>query len=232
MRIFLFVFIAIISFSVEGFSDDTNPDTKHVWARSGLNVRSGPGTNFEVIEKLMFGDSVTMISESDVKYNIIGISKIDTAQHYFSRHEKKGPFILYGKWVEIYTTGGKFGYVVDHYLLDIPANATNLEFPFEEISRDTLSIAGEDGSYETSVSIKYKENIIGGFTGNKCYEEFYILSGYSIQDAFVMLLHNPDVNLHVTKNWPNELQLWDGGMYSYRFILKDGVIYYSFEACC
>lgn len=233
MRTLLLVFVSIISFSVNGISEIINPNTEYIWARSGLNVRSGPGTKYKVIEKLVFGDSLTIISETDVKYNMSGISNVDTTQHYFTRYEKKGAFVLYGKWVEIYTPGGKFGYVIDHYLSNVPPNIMNEERVFNEISRDTISIFGVDDSYETSISLIFENGITGGTSVTQgCYEESYILPGYTIQEAFVMLIQNTDVRLKVTKNWPNELSLSDGGMYSHSFILKEGVVYYSFEACC
>jgi|GEM_PF-3091559 len=232
MRI-LFTIILVIPFLVnEGLANESNTNKDYIWARSGLNVRSGPGTSYDIIEKLSFGDSVTVLTKTDKSYNITGIQEVDKRIHYYSRKVKTGPFILYGDWVEIYTTSGNIGYVVSQYLINVKPNVEDSSCPFEEISRDTLSIYDEITSFETNVTLIYKYGIKRDIAAGKCYMEQYVLPEYTIQQAFVMLMNSRVKNLKVIKNWPNELVLGDGSMYNYYFNMKDGAVCFRYEACC
>ena len=236
MRILFILAIVLGSIPSIGFTQSTNSDKEYVWARSGLNVRSGPGTNFDIIEKLEFGDSITVLSETEIPYNVTGMSKVSNRQQYYSRKTTIGPYLLYGNWLEIYTQSGKIGYVISQYIIDIKPNITNEECPFEEVSRDTISVYDEIESFELSVKLKFKDGIEGSLYGNKgCYGEMFYLPNYTIQEAFVMILNNTNsVNINrlsVEKNWPNELVLGDG-YYSISFIIKEDGVYYSMMGCC
>ncbi len=231
MRIMFLVLISIALFVNDSFCNNNNPDMEYVWARSGLNVRSGPGTSFGVIEKLVFGDSVLIISKTGIKYNVSGISNVDSTQHYSTRYEKKGAYILYGKWIEIYTPNGEIGFVINHYVLRIKPNLENQDISFREMSRDTVSLFENDG--ESNIAVTYTHDISALFNGTQfCHSEVYSIPEFTLQEAFIMLFHKKMENLVVIKNWPNELKLSDGWMNEYSFIVKDGVVYYSFITCC
>jgi len=232
MRIVFIIAIILGSFPSTGYSKSNNSDKEYVWARSGLNVRSGPGTTFDVVEKLEFGDSVTVLSETEISYNVTGWSKVTNKPQYYSRKITVGPYLLYGNWLEIYTESGKIGYVISQYIIDIKPNTINDECPFEEVSRDTISVYDEIVSFELSVKLKFKDGIMGSLTGNKaCYGEGYYIPNCTIQEAFVMIMNSNIKGLSVVRNWPNELILADG-FYSISFVLEENGVYYYLEGCC
>lgn len=112
-------------------------DILYVWAKSGLNVRVGPGTDNHVIAKIPFGESILVWGKTDKIYNVMGI---DTIGSYRFPNLKVEPIIFKGNWVQIQMLDGQVGYVIDQYLLrykprikDISANM-NVEL----LSADTL----------------------------------------------------------------------------------------------
>jgi len=204
---------------------------RYVWADSELNVRQGPGTDQVVIEKIAFGDSVQVLAETDRSYNISGIQKVDSTQRYFTRYERKAPFILYGKWVEVLTSTGNIGYVVDQYLLPLrPSSSEGIRL--EMISVDTVTKVYDDYEQRFIVS-QYAGGVsTSDLINEKGYEESFTFPNMSIQDAFVILASNwrDFDNAVVTKNWKGELYFNDGELCDISIIQHDGYVV-AFVSC-
>lgn len=184
-------------------------DNLFIWAKSGLNLRSGPGTNFKVIEKLGFGEEILVKEKSEKTYNITGISKVKS--NYYSR--KVDPLIFKGKWVKVLTESGNEGFLIDQYLLSVQPkdrykrqmDGINLDL----VKVDTVLI--HDGSgFNRSIEKIYLSNIKSTeSSGGSWYELTYMFPNYSVEEALILLssVWNDYKNFTILRNWKEELIL-------------------------
>lgn len=231
MKNWVTLFMMTISLSLYGNITSNSPN--YVWAYSGLNLRVQPGTNQNIITKLAFGDSLLIIHETDISFNITGIKNVDSTQYYLSRHERKAPYILYGKWVKVSTYSGVIGYVVNQYLLPIPPYGTKT-LRLKEISRDTVVIK-EDGWPKTFLHKSYYGNIESyDYINEKYYEERFIFPRLTMQQVFVILNSEwtDSKRIIVHQNWKDSLSFSDGGMCYYEVEQLEGYVQVVYSCSC
>jgi len=206
---------------------------KYVWADSGLNLRQGPGTDQPIVEKIAFGDSIEILRVTDETYNITGIKQVDSTQYYFTRYERKAPFILYGHWVEVLTSTGNVGYVVSQYLLPIRP-AINQDLRLLELSSDTISVVEQDYTQRFFVRHFDKGASASQYINDKGYEESFTFPDMSIQEVFVLLASSWGNfnNGTVGKNWKSELYFNDGELCEISILQKDGYVYATISCYC
>ena len=212
-------------------------DQLYVWAKNGLNVRSGPGTEFDILDGLIFGEHITVIEKTKKSFNVLGIPGRKATQYY----AVTDPVILYGRWVKIRTTDSVEGYVIDQYLLDIQPDTSKKKYLEPNLfisSVDTLYKNTEftDGSGR-NLAILY--TYVGGITrlessGGVWGSEKYIIPNYSIEESLILLspLFNDYHNYSVTLNWKNELRFTDNELCGFTITVKDGKTYFEWMCSC
>jgi len=160
-------------------------DSLFVWAPNGLRLRSEPNTKSTIITTLKFGQRVTIIQKTDLKFNVNYNSEpwIDTSNN------KVDPIILYGNWVKVSVDSNLVGYVIDQYLLAIEPNRNINEWVLKPIKTDTISNLEylPDGSHSNLViKTTYNHDIIGiGTTGENWGGTFYTFPKFTIEEVLV-----------------------------------------------
>lgn len=208
----LFVCISLI---ICACSDSTS--YRYVWAKNGLNLRAAPGTDQKIIGALYFGDSVRIRKETDISYNIAAIKNVDSTYASPYRYERVAPYILYGKWVEVETTTGLVGYVIDTYLLKV-RSYPDLEDDFflRRIKKDTVE--EKNGDYTIKYERRIFENGIEAHyrVSRKVYDETLYFPNFSIREAFVVMTCGYYFGelVVVTKNWKEQLRFHDSELCS------------------
>ena len=209
-----------------------------VWARNGMNVRSGPGTNYQIVDGLQYGDEVQMISRTDVSYNINPFPEIDTSSKKFGG-ELVGPIILYGEWMKIKSPNGKIGYAVSQYLIALkPAKSKSMygRIDLNIQSIDTLYHSWQklDGpGLQTSIQSNYNDGIkTSEYNEGKWGAVSTNFTGYTMAEVFVMMEVKGEA-MTIIRNWENEIQLQDDEQMCEISIMKEGdKVTYSISCSC
>jgi len=229
--------LALLFISVDLVAQDFNnsEDSLYVWARNGLNVRSGPGTSFDIVAKLTFGDKVRHLSDSENTYNIKTFSNIDT-NYYRYRTENIQPYIMYGHWVKILLDNGTPGFAISQYLLDIiPTEAKSYNvLPIKLTVTDTIKREGVGQDFEfTNFSIEY--NYVNNIVSTESYCSGGVATiiefpGLSMDEA-IIILGLDQLQLILRRNWRKELMLAEiDGLCDMKFVIKKSKIVY--RLCC
>lgn len=237
-HISIIIFSLFLSFNATASDDYRIGDNLFIWAKSGLNLRVGPGTQYGVVTKLGFGADVYVTGRSSKKYNSTCVSKTDTTYYYKS----VDPLILYGNWVKVMTTKGKEGYVIDQYLLSIqPFNKDTGGLPelnFKLLSIDTVfksPIIYDGSGLNSTVNKRYENEILvinteGGVWG----QTTITFPNLSIEEVLVILgssLYKLE-DFRVIKNWNEEIILTDGELCSLELkVVYEGVVVKQFCSC-
>jgi hypothetical protein len=240
MKTLISILCVCISFNSDLVASDNYKigDSLFVWASSGLNVRNGPGTNFNIKSKLVFGSKVQIIKKTNKHFNIKGISKVNP-NAYIKNTE---PVIFKGNWVEIKTESGLTGFVIDQYLINLkPFNKLKIKsfvLNLDYISYDTTNIRlleHEGGLKEYKTKTVYNKNIVatstfGGYTG----EVVFTFKNYSIEEVLIIFssAFNNYEEYVVDKNWENEIDFSDYEM-CYFTVRKEGsTVIFSYGCSC
>lgn len=213
MKTTLFICTAFI-FGVTGLYAADNyevGDTLYVWAKSGLNMREGPGTNSEVLTSLSFGTQVIIIEKSDISYNIKACDP--TPPDY--ELGKSDPLILYGHWVVVRDSSGQVGYVIDQYLLPIlPVEKTKYypnDIPVEMVFFDTtaINLTGTDDEFIIATISKYAYRIESSTTiESKGGWATFIFPEFTIEEVIVILSTSwSESPVYITRNWTESVSL-------------------------
>ncbi|MBK9984033.1 MAG: SH3 domain-containing protein [Saprospiraceae bacterium] len=187
-------------------------DQLYVWARNGINVRKGPGTNYPIIKAIAFGDSVIISDTTLMRYNL---TAIEANMEQDSNH-KVDPLILRGYWVKITFGLNLSGYVIDQYLLSIKPGNLNGQDAYE---LNFLKIIAIDTTWKNPVKnhgnephyclrITFDKNI----TRSSCPSEMgsdvgYEFPGFSIEEVVIFFssaLNNFN-DCYVYTNWKEKL---------------------------
>lgn len=231
MKYLLSLFLIITTIALH--ANDGSSNWHYVWAKNGLNLRSAPGTHQSIVGQLSFGDSLIILRETEVSYNIVGIQKVDTVQYYYSRYERKEPYILYGKWVEVLTSSGQVAYVIDQYLLRLrPSKIPGINL--EQLERDTVEIT-EAGWTQKFKRKRYRGGITSyDYINEKGYEESFNFPGYTIQEVFIILTSHLDLQDQaiIYQNWKESLKFFDNGICSFEINQKEGYVLLSWQCYC
>ncbi len=213
-------------------------DKLYLWAKSGLNLRSGPGTSFDVIEKLRFGEEIEVKAFCSKTFNIKCISK--TESNYYSKQVE--PLILKGNWVKVISSDGKIGFLIDQYLLY--AKPENVDKPFlydinlRKTRIDTLhnsQVIKDRNGLNLSVKHRYLDGIeklesTGGNWGETC----YVFPNYSIEEVLILLSSSwrDFEGFSVLRNWKQELMISDGEICVFTIKLKKNMVIVNLECSC
>ena len=230
-----------------------NAETKFVWATNGLNLRTAPNTSSEVIGKLSFGDSLTILETTELKYTNLLINKTDQEKH---------PIFLTSYWVKI-RFNGKEGFVINGYLLDFPCPKKN-----EQIGDYLRRMSKEFGSakLDTELSLRFgnvrfqysqlklpngkrigfnqekfesKKNDKTESERDYGNEEFRYFQGFTMQEILIFL--NPfygteikkQFEFKVRRNWAEMIWLTDGGMQEIELTkFNNKVIVFYYKVSC
>ena len=235
---FKLMFISNMGVTQNSLPDNISPnDHLFVWARNGLNVRSGPGTSFEIIDGLNYGDSVQIISKTDVSFNLALVSKVDSFHSSNNLLHNIGNVIHYGQWVRVKLEEGAYGYVISQFLLNIRPDLLSADefVPLEIKSIDTIysgNTPNNEGLYHF-MEIQYygsvKRTDMGGSSWSETTIEF---KGFTIAEVIMITQANDEDNL-IQQNWKNEVKLIGLEGMCHTTITKKGgsVIYYFMCAC-
>lgn len=168
LQIISIVFATLIGHTL--FAQDVNQQTLHVFARSGLSLRSAPSLESERIHTIKNGETVTTMTE---------MHSIDTING------------LYGNWVKVQHLD-TFGYVFDAYLSDYPSVNSQMRYSnlkdyifvnFEQISGSPRFVI-ENNRYDKSAEF---EGVSYKLTGQDCnFTETLLCADLSVQEAFII----------------------------------------------
>jgi len=145
--IFLFIFLSIHTQAADTYQVG---DSLYVWAPSGLNIRTTPGTHGSKLGKLEPGERITVVELTDREISLLAV---DARPGQFETiHSSPGseyPFYLEGKWVKV-KTATFTGFVVDMYLLKIPPPEKPIAYQayFEELTGEKMKIERSQGKCE------------------------------------------------------------------------------------
>lgn len=231
----LMLALMLISVDITASSTFEPGDKKYVWAKNGLNIRSGPGTSYDILDKITFGDSIELVLATDLAYNISALPKVDTS-HYRYNIEKIQPFIMNGYWMKIITRKGIIGYTISQYLLDIKPTATQdlLNVPLQIMSVDTLLKRNEFGGGESPdliVQYSYAKGIINKVERGIAYSSTVQFPNMTFAEVLVVMGLEGSF-LKIMRNWKEELVLSDGGMTYIRITLGDDRVVYKIVYSC
>ncbi len=209
----------------KGFSADTYEpgDNLFIWAKSGLNVRKGPGTNFKVISKIAFGGIVTILEKCQETYNLTGISS--TSSNYL--RQKVDPIIFKGNWVKVMIDSEIEGYIIDQYLLDIEPKDKLQPFEYglnlKEIRIDTTvksPILYEGSGLNLAIEKQYPNDIkLLEQLGGTWEQSTYVFPNYSIEEVLIFFSAYWDnyENFVVYRNWKEHVIIGTKGICDYQF---------------
>ena len=235
-RIILIISLLAI-FESYGADNYKTGDQLYVWAISGLNLRTGPGTSFPVIRGIPFGEKVEVVEKSSYSYTFTLISSIDQN----GTSNKIDPINLKGNWVKI-TIDTSTGYVIDQYLLTLNPQIIDkkmehdLHFKSTSIDTTWINPEVENGNEPDYCVLAHHDSRI---TGSKCFggiesSKSYTFSGYTIEEVLLVLGglgYNYD-NFIIKKNWQEKVELHDGGICDWTIQTKDDKVYVYMECSC
>lgn len=213
-------------------------ESLYVWATNGLNVRTLPSTSSKIISKIPFGTKVTIVENTEIAYNITGISNIEP--HHIG--EKVGPIILNGKWVKVELDNDIIGYVIDQYLLYIEPNnildknPSTLNLKLIKIDTVYKSPIVRDGEGLNVVIEKTYEHGIyeiekqGGVWSSSTFQ----FENFSFQDIMILFSSSfrDFAGYSVSRNWVNEIHFGNGELCGFTLIQKDGFIEFDIGCSC
>lgn len=220
-----------------GADNYTIGDQLYVWAKSGLNLRTGPGTKFPIIRGIPFGEKVEVVDKCSQSYTFTLISSVD--QNVTS--SKIDAINLKGNWVKI-KIDTTTGYVIDQYLLMLDPQIIDKEMDhlyFKITSLDTTwtNPEVENGNEPDYCVVAHHDSNITGSTcfGGVEYSMGYTFIGYSIEEVLIVFgglgLNRYD-KFTIRKNWLEEVELDDGGICFWTIQAKDGKVHINIGCSC
>ncbi len=191
-------------------------ETLYIWAKNGMNLRAGPGTDFKIITKLGFGEELEVKEKTEKTYNVLGISG---AEKINGVTKKIDPLIFKGHWVQVLTRSGEIGYLIDQYLLSVqpekikepPLYTVNLML----LSVDTIyksPIIHDGGGLNQAIEWTFLEGIkLTDSSGGYWSETTFVFPDYTVEEALIMLSSSwmDYKNMVVLKNWKDEILISD-----------------------
>ncbi len=178
-------FLASFTFAADNYKVG---DELYVWAKSGLNVRTGAGTNFEVLMKVDFGDKITVLEKTDKTYKLAAITKVES-----SKINDTKPLYFDGNWVKVKMGNGEEGYVIDQYFLKLrPFQTKNIKssLNLKVLLNDTIYANSDlgDGEVLRHVMNRIYENGIMCYaeSGGVWSTEIFYLPNFSLEEVMIL----------------------------------------------
>ncbi|MFK8004975.1 MAG: SH3 domain-containing protein [Saprospiraceae bacterium] len=188
LKFIITIFLAIIlsEFSIANFYK--KGDTLNVWAKSGLNMREGPGTGFPKMKKLEYGDQVQVIDQQ--------LHSKSLSLTILKKNKRHNQFKLNGHWVKV-KIGKREGYVFDGYLSRLPAmkmiTANDGKIFFEHFNEYAKREFGIDSTALNADSLKnyderfvYQNGMEWKYPRSECYFASLDLGKISFNEAYLI----------------------------------------------
>ncbi len=239
MRLTLISIIIIFGINQSIGSDNYKVgDQLYIWAKSGLNLREGPGTNFPIIGGISFGEKVEVIEKSNVPFTFTLISKKAKA----FRPTKNDPINLRGNWVKI-RLDSITGYIIDQYLLELNPKiihpTRDRKFYFDIISIDTTWVDTERNNVfqpKFCLTSQHGYGISGKiWFGGNYYTQSYIFEGFTIEEVLIVFgaFYGKEYDqFSIRKNWKDELEISDSLTCEFFIKKEDSGIHVRIECGC
>jgi len=188
MKNLLILICAILGMTISAQAADNYKigDTLYVWAPSGLNIRTGAGTNHSKMGKLELGDYVVVRNITEKKYITNGLEAYGDPTAEIKGH----PFQLRGKWIEV-ENDKYYGFLVDIYLLKFKHEVSMFDCLMntkgEIVTTDTIETwSNGNGEIDYTVTHGFED----GTSLEVCSEGFYaandiVLTDATIEEAYV-----------------------------------------------
>lgn len=213
-------------------------DKLYVWAKNGLNVRTGAGTDFEVLTNADFGAQVIVLEKTDVAYQLAAITKV-----YISQQDHTKPLYFDGNWVKIRTENGDEGYVIDQYLLKVKPFQKKISEKYKDdyklniqsLSVDTISKKIVDGGVISFTKLEFFEYGITHvlITGDTDFDELHYLPNFSLEEAMILFSNAWDhPYAEISKSSKTEIYFYPTEMCDYIFTHEDGFVKVYFSCSC
>jgi len=208
-------------------------DILYVWAKSGLNVRVGPGTDNHIIAKIPFGESVLIWGKTDKTYNVVGI---DTIGAYRYPDLKIEPVIFKGNWVQIQLLDGQVGYVIDQYLLRYKPKAIDRKFSsglnLEIISTSPVLPIGEEAYSKTKTEYEGNITVLTELSKYSIDSDFSFYKA-TIEEVLVFLSSTTRdfADVRLSRNWKDEV-IFSISTCHYTITQLNDKVLYNFECSC
>ena len=238
-RIRLIIILSLLPVSFSYGADNYKiGDQLYIWAISGLNLRTGPGTTFPVIKGIPFGEKVEVVEKSSQTYTFTLISSNDQN----GTSTNIDPINLKGNWVKI-KIDTTIGYVIDQYLLVLSPAIINkkmdydLYFNITSIDTTWINPEVENGNEPDYCVLAHHDSRI---TGSICFggmesSKSYAVSGYTIEEVLVIFGGLGFINYDeftIRKNWQEKIELHDGVICDWTIQTKDNKVYVYMECSC
>lgn len=207
-------------------------DELFVWAKSGLNLRLEPSTKSTILISLPFGETVTIIAKSNKTFNVTGVLKTDRDYH----KENVDPIIFKGNWVQVKSSSGKIGFVIDQYLLSLkPKDLTEdnlFGLQLDLISMDTTFFENNETNF--IVKKNYGDGIIEKNTyGDYWGSTSFIFPNSTFEEALIRLGATWDLNeLKVIKNWKETIELSDNEICTFSIYKEGEAVIITIDCSC
>jgi len=213
-------------------------DQLYVWARNGINVRNGPGTNYTILKTISFGDAVVIVDTTLIKYNLTAM-EADMEQ---DPGYKIDPLILRGHWVKVSIDSVLTGYVIDQYLLTIePENLYGLDahennylkiISIDTTWRNPVEHHGNEPHY--CLKITFDQKITRGSCPSEIGSEVsFEFPGFSIEEV-IIFFSNASGNFtdcYVLQNWKEKLE-FQQELCTWKLMKKNDSIFVYIECNC
>ncbi len=187
-------------------------DTLYVWAKSGLNMREGPGTDFPKMKKLEYGEKVQVIDDY--------LRSTPLSLTILRKNKRHNQFKLKGHWVRV-KIGSREGYVFDGYLSRLPAmeiRQTNDGHVFEHFNEYAKREFGIDSTALNADSIKnyreryiYKNGMEWKDPQSECYFASLDLGKISFNEAYLIFEKMTSFEDHAKYFKPSDLAFNEPG---------------------
>lgn len=213
LKFIITIFLAIIfsEFSIANFYK--KGDTLHVWAKSGLNMREGPGTDFPKMKKLEYGDQVKVIDQQLYSHSL--------SLTILKKKKKHNQFKLTGHWVKV-KIGKREGYVFDGYLSRLPAMKMIIrkdnEILFEHFNEYAKREFGIDSTALNADSLKYyderfvyQNGMEWKYPRSECYFASLDLGKISFNEAYLIFEKMTSFEHHAKYFQPKDIAFNEPG---------------------
>jgi len=197
MKFFQIIFTLILLTDYQSVSANFNyktGDQLFVWAKSGLNMREGPSTDFSKIKKLNYGEKVEVVDKNP-KTKSLDLTIL-------KKSKKHNQFILMGHWIKV-KIGNTEGYVFDGYLSRLPVmkmketkdnkpyfedfhEYASREFGIDSTALPTDSLVGYDMRTVFQNGMEYKYPL------SECYFATWDLGKISFNEAYLIFEYMTD----------------------------------------
>lgn len=212
---FLILMLLCLDFqSVKANSIYNSGDTLYIWAKSGLNMREGPGTDFPRMKKLEYGEKVRVI-DNYLRSTPLSLTIL-------KKNKRHKQFKLNGHWVRVKIENIE-GYVFDGYLSRLPVmemkKNNDGEIYFEHFNEYAKREFGIDSTILNADSLKhyderfvYQNGMEWKYPRSECYFASLDLGEISFNEAYLIFEKMTSFEHHAKYFHPRDLAFNEPGV--------------------